>query len=114
MLFGTNVVPVGIVSFTFTVVGAVPFVFFNSIVYVISSPTSTSVLFAGDDSFLYSTNGLFTVVFTVFVLLSSTDAVLVIVFVTSPCGNSFTVTSNETVVCPLFGTFTVIPFVRLS
>ena len=111
MLPAIKLVPVGTVSFTFTVVGAVPVLLSSLIVYVIISFCFTST-FAGLASLLGITFGLFTSIVTVFVSVPSTFAVFVNSF-----SNTFsklsTVTSNEIVVCPT-GTFTVIPFFRFS
>ena len=74
----------------------------------------TSVPSAGTDDLLEITFGLFTVLFTVFVSTSFTFAVFVISFSNIPFVNSFTVTSNETVVLPSAGTLTSIPFFKLS
>ena len=95
-------------SCTVTVVGAVPLLLSNLIVYVIISPCFTSVP-AGLASFEATTFGLFTVIFSVFVLVSFTVAVFEISFSNIFSANSSTVTSNERVVCPNAGTSTSIP-----
>ena len=60
----TNVVPVGMLSFTSTVAGAEPVLLFNVIVYVIVSPASTTLPELGLDVLLNVTFGLFTFVCT--------------------------------------------------
>ena len=67
---------------------------------------------AGLAVFVGTTCGLFTVVVTSFVWLLSTVAWFVIVLVYTPVLNPFTVTSKLKVVCPLAGTFTVIPLLK--
>ena len=114
MLFTTNVVPVGTVSFTIAVVGAVPLLLSNVIVYVIGSPAFTSVPACGSDSFQNFKSDLFTVLFTGPTASPSTYAVLLNCFVRESPSNVFTVTVNDIVVCPCFGTFTVIPSFKLS
>ena len=113
VMFPANVVPVGTVSFTSTLVGAVPLLLSNLIVYVIMSPSFTSVPGCGLDSLLAITFGLFTVFVTVFVSTSFTFAVFVISFSNTFSSNSLTVTSKLKVVCPKAGTSTSIPSFRL-
>ena len=86
----------------------------NVIVYVIGSPTFTSVPLSGVDDLLGITFGLFTSSVTSSVGFPSTIAVFLIMYSNIPSGNSFTVTSNVTVTLVFPATFTVIPFVRLS
>ena len=112
ILPSTNVVPVGMLSFTITVSGAVPFVLSNVIVYVISFPTFTLLPVAGSDVLLTSTFGLFTVSVTSSVGVPSTIAVFPISFLNSPSVSSFTVTSKLNVPSPLSATGTVIPFFK--
>ena len=111
-LLSTYVVPVGIGSFTVTVSGAVPLLLSNFIVYVICWSFITSSPDGGFEALLICTSGLFTVVVTLFVLLLSTVAWFVIVFVNSFCAKLFTLTSKLKLTCPFAGTFTVIPFVK--
>ena len=68
MLPSTKFVPVGIVSFTTIVAGAVPSLLSNSIVYVIISPTFTFSPLAGFEVLLNLTSALFTVFVTSSVL----------------------------------------------
>ena len=84
MLPSTNVVPSGTVSFTVTVVGAVPVELSSVIVYVIVFPTFTSVPLAGSAVLLGITFGLFTVSTTVSVSTSFTVAVFVISLSNTP------------------------------
>ena len=72
ILPGTNVVPSGILSFTFTVAGAVP-LFVRFIVYVILSPAFTVLPLAGSDVLLYVRSDLFTVSVTSSVFSPSTS-----------------------------------------
>ena len=102
-------VPVGILSFTITVSGAVPWLLSNVIVYVIVSPASTVLPELGLDDLLICTFGLFTVSVTSFVDVPSTVAVLLIVLEYVPDVKVFTVTAKLNVAEPLAGTFTVIP-----
>ena len=81
MLPGTNVVPSGMLSLTFTSFGAVPSALFSVIVYVISSPNFTLSPDGGFAVLLITTCGLFTIVSTVFVSFPSTVAVFSIVYV---------------------------------
>ena len=92
-----NVVPVGTVSFTFTVVGAVPLLLSNVIVYVISCPNTTfSVVGLAD--LLISTFGFFTSVVTSSVVpVSSIIAAFFISLSKLFAGSSSTVTSNVTI-----------------
>ena len=120
----TNVVPVGILSFTVATVGAFPSLLSKWIVYIISSPAFTVLPLAGLDVLLYFKFALFTVVVTAFISSSwlpelpgflFTVAWFVIVFVNILAPNVFTVTSKLTVVSPdvlpcFAGTFSVIPF----
>ena len=113
ILPSSNVVPSGILSFTFTVDGAVP-LFDRFIVYVILSPAFTLLPLAGSDVLLYVTSDLFTVSVTSFVSSPSTTAVFLICFTNSPSGNSSTVTWKLMLAVPapasvLPGTFTCIP-----
>ena len=78
MLPFTNVVPSGILSFTFTIVGAVPVLLSSVMQYVISCPAITFP-FAGLADLLISIFGLFTVSSTSFVGVPSTVAVFLIV-----------------------------------
>ena len=81
----------------------------NVIVYVIGSPTFTSVPLSGVDDLLGITFGLFTSSVTSSVGFPSTTAVFLIMYSNIPSGNSFTVTSNVTVTLVFPATFTVIP-----
>ena len=74
MLPSLKLVPVGILSFTSTVAGAVPS-FVRFIVYVILSPAFTVLPLAGTDVLLYFTSDLFTTSFTGSVFSPSTTAV---------------------------------------
>ena len=100
-------------SFTITVAGAVPSLLSNVIVYVMVSPFSTVLPELGLEALLISTFGLFTIVCTSLVDMSSTTPVFLIIFVYSYCPKSSTVTSKLNVDDPFAGTFTVIPFDRL-
>ena len=113
ILPSSNVVPLGTVSFTFTLVGAVPRLLSNLIVYVILSPAFTSVP-ALSDSLVTITFGLFTVSCTEFVFTSFTVAVFEICFSNVPSGNVFTLTWKVKVVCPRAGTSTSIPFCKFK
>ena len=103
MLPSTNSVPSGIVSFTIAVVGAVPLLLSNVIVYVISSFTFTFSPLVGSEDLYAIKSALFTTVVTSFVGFSFTVAVFAISFLkftkSSP-SNGFTVTSKLTVVIP--------------
>ena len=112
MLPLTNVVSVGTVSFTFTVVGAVPVLLSNPIMYVISSPFSTFSPLAGSEDLLISTFGFLTSVVTSSVGFPSTVAVFDISFLNVSPANSFTVTSNVTSLLVYGCTFTVIPLLK--
>ena len=114
MLFSTNVVPSGILSLTFNVIGAVPSVFSNTITYLISSFAVTVSPLAGSDVLPILTCALFTSFATSFVGVSSTKAVFLIVASYFPSGRSFTVTSKLSVSSPYSGTFTVIPLANWS
>ena len=110
MLSSTNVVPSGTLSFTFTVVGAVPVLLFRVIRYVIVSPTITcSFPVDVKASFLIETCGFLTVSVTVSVGILFTVAVFVISFCNVSPSSSFTVTSKLKTVLPSAGTFSVIP-----
>ena len=107
MLPSTNVVPSGISSVTVALPATSP-VFVTVIVYVIVSPSSTSVLFATLLAFI-------TGFLTSSVGVSFTYALLDIV----PVAPLFTVTWNVTIVFPAVssdfaGTLTFIPFAKLS
>ena len=67
MLFSTNVVPSGILSLTFNVIGAVPSVFSSTITYLISLFAVTFSPLAGSDVFPILTCALFTSFVTSFV-----------------------------------------------
>ena len=114
ILPSSNVVPSGILSFTFTVDGAVP-LFDRFIVYVILSPAFTLLPLAGSDVLLYVRSDLFTVSVTSSVFSPSTVAVFLICFTNSPSASGLTVTWKLTVAVPassslvLAGTFTCIP-----
>ena len=109
----TYVVPVGIVSCALTCVGAVPLLLSKFIVYVIISSFFTFEPSGGFADFVNFKSALFTMLETWFVKFPSTVAWFVIVFVKFvPC-NSFTITSNDTVTFPLFGTSTFIPLFKL-
>ena len=113
MLPGTNVVPVGMLSFTVTVSGAVPLLLSNVIIYVISFPAVTLVPASGSDVLLGITFGLCTSTFTSFVVFSSTTAAFTISDSYCPSVNSSTSTWKLTSASPCFGTFTVIPSSKL-
>ena len=113
MLPSTNVVPVGIVSCTVTVVGAVPVLLSSVMQYVISSSVVTFVPLAGLADLLISTFGLFTVSVISVVGVPSTVAVFLIVLSNVSAGSSSTVTSKLSVAFPYAGTFTVIPLAKL-
>ena len=100
-------------SFTITVVGAVPSLLSNVIVYVMVSPFSTVLPELGLEALLISTFGLFTIVCTSFVSSPSTVAVFLNVFEYSYVPSSSTVTSKLKVAVSRAGTFTVIPFDKL-
>ena len=108
ILPSTNVVPVGIVSFTIAVSGAVPS-FLTVIVYVISSPASTVSPLGGTDVFSPFTSALFTISVTGSVGSLSTTAVFTIFFLNSPSGRASTVTSKLNVISPLAFTNSCIP-----
>ena len=110
----TNVVPSGTLSFTFTVVGAVPVLLSKVIVYVIVSFCFTSTSLVGFDVLLGITFGLFTVFVTVFVSVEFTLAVFSIVFSNIPFAKVFTVTLKLKVVLPCAGTSTAIPLFKSS
>ena len=109
----TNDVPVGMLSFTITVAGAVPLLLSSVIVYVIISSFSTILPELGLAVLLNVTFGLLTIVCTWLVDVPSTVPVFVILFVYSYCSKSSTVTSKLNVDDPFAGTFTVIPFDKL-
>ena len=88
MLPSTKLVPSGIVSVTFAVPSTFP-LFVTVIVYSISSPTTTAVLF---DVFSLFIIGLYTVISDGFVVLSPTRAIFSITLL-SP-SKAFTVTSK--------------------
>ena len=88
MLPSTKLVPSGIVSVTFAVPSTFP-LFVTVIVYSISSPTTTAVLF---DVFSLFIIGLYTVISDGFVVLSPTKAIFSITLL-SP-SKAFTVTSK--------------------
>ena len=116
MLSGTNVVPVGMLSVTFAVAGAVPS-FVTVIVYVISSPASTVSPLGGTDVFCAFTSALFTMFVVSFVFSPSTVALFTISALYSSPGNVFTVTWKLIVVFPtplsVFAcTLTCIPFAK--
>ena len=111
-LWSTYVVPVGIESCTFTVVGAVPVLLSNVIVYVITSFNSTFCPDGGFADFVNLRSALFTMFDTWFVELPSTVAWFVKVLLRVSPSNGSTVTSNEIVVFPLAGTSTSIPWVK--
>ena len=108
ILPSTNVVPVGIVSFTIAVSGAVPS-FLTVIVYVISSPASTVSPLGGTDVFSPFTSALFTISVTGSVGSLSTNAVFTMSFLNSPSNNLFTVTSKLTVISSFALTYSCIP-----
>ena len=92
ILPSTNVVPSGMLSVTFNVIGAVPSVFSSTITYLISSFAVTFSPLAGSDVLPILTCALFTCVVVSFVGVSSTKAVFLIVDWYVPSDNSFTVT----------------------
>ena len=110
----TSSVPSGIVSFTFTVVGAVPFVLSSVMVYVMISPSLTSFPFAGDADFPNLTSALFIIVSTELVSFPSTVALFWNLLVTSEPGKVFTVTSKLKLISPVAGTFTLIPLIKFD
>ena len=61
ILPGTNVVPVGMLSFTTTVAGAFPVLLSNVIMYVISLFAVTVLPASGIEDLLYFTSALFTI-----------------------------------------------------
>src|SRR5699024_4175009 len=67
ILPGTNVVPVGMLSFTTTVAGAFPVLLSNVIMYVISLFAVTVLPDSGIEDLLYFTSAFFTVSVTSFV-----------------------------------------------
>ena len=118
MLSSTNFVPSGISSLNTMSSGAVP-VFSMSILYVISSPSLTTLPVSGTLVFLNAMSVLFIMVVVSFVGLSSTNAVFLICLVYIPYGNSFTFTLKLNVVCPSIpfsfsGTYTIIPSSKFS
>ena len=118
MLPSTKLVPSGIISFTIAVVGAVPLLLSNVIVYVISLFTVTFAPLSGSEDLWAIKSALFTSVSTSFVGFSFTVAVFIISFLkstkSSPCSGS-TVTSKLTVASPCAGTlFTSIPSCKFA
>ena len=109
ILSSTNVVPVGTSSLTIAVVGAVPLLLSNVIVYVISSSIFTSAPSCGSAVFVNSRLGLCTSIVSSFVGSSSTYAVFIIVLSNTSSPNSSTVTTKVTVSVEFLSTFTSIP-----
>ena len=109
ILPSTSVVPVGIVSCTFTVPGAVPLLLSNVIVYVIFCPCITSSPLAGSDDLLASIFGVYSGTSSAFVDVPSTTAVFLIILSYVSSGNSSAVTLNVNVSVLVFAMFTCIP-----
>ena len=114
MLFSTNVVPSGILSLTFNVIGAVPSVFSNTITYLISSFAVTVSPLAGSHVLPILTCAFFTSFVTSLVGVSSTKAVFLIVSSYVPSVKSFTVTWKVKLVSFCAPTFTSIPLSKSS
>ena len=107
----TNVVPVGIVSFTIAVPSLVPS-FLTLILYVISSPKRTLFPLAGSASLCAVIFAFVTFVVTSFVGSLSTVAWFVKVLLYSLLANLSTFPANTTSILPFAGTSTGIPFFR--
>ena len=114
ILPSTKLVPSGASSTTFAIVGAVPSLLSNVIVYVISSFSFTSAPACGSADFVNLRSALFTTFNVSFVSIPSTVALFLISFVNNPSANSSTVTSKVTVVIDCLSTFTVIPDSKLD
>ena len=117
MLPSTNVVPSGILSFTSTSAGAVPFVLSKFIVYVISSPSFTvspssalATLFASKSAFFISVS----VSFVGSSGLSGSSGFLFIVAVFTIVPSNVSPSSSSTVTSKLSSTFPAVSSFSLA